>query len=221
MSGVPVDDALPRCRGPRRRYRMVPATLAIGFVLWLAGLGWFTARIPSAVADSETATDAIVVLTGGSQRLAAGIDLLAAGKARKLLVSGVHQGVAVSDLLRVSHHTPEELLCCIVLGHAATDTVGNAAETAAWMRREGYASLRLVTASYHMPRALVEFDRAMPQARILAHPVFPERLDAAHWWNSPATAALVLGEYHKYLGAWLRAVLLGPDPGASREVDPS
>jgi uncharacterized SAM-binding protein YcdF (DUF218 family) len=223
MSEVPVEGegVGRRDRGAWRHVRMLPALLGAALALWLGGLAWFTAAIPTRIADSETPTDAVVVLTGGSQRLAAGLDLLGAGKARKLLVTGVHPGVAVGDLLRVSRHAPEQLLCCIVLGHEAADTLGNAAETAAWVRREGYGSLRLVTASYHMPRALVEFARAMPEIRILAHPVFPERLDAAHWWSSPSAAELVIGEYHKFIGAWLRARWLGASPPAVLEAAPA
>ena len=142
--------------------------------------------MPSAIADPDTKTDAIVVLTGGSQRLASGLDLLAAGKARKLFVSGVHQGVAIGDLLRVSHHGADWLACCIVLGHEANSTLGNALETAAWMHREGYKSLRLVTANYHMRRSLLEFERVMPDIRIIAHPVFPELIRQTDWWASPA-----------------------------------
>ncbi|MDP6952784.1 MAG: YdcF family protein, partial [Alphaproteobacteria bacterium] len=70
---------------------------------------------------------------------------------------------------------------------------------AAWMAKEGYRSLRLVTAAYHMPRSLLEFHRAMPDLRLIPHPVFPDsvRLDA--WWRHPGTVALLASEYAKYL----------------------
>ncbi len=93
-------------------------------------------------------------------------------------MSGVHQGVAIADLLRVAHHGPDWLACCIVLGHEADSTLGNALETAVWMRHEGYESLRLVTADYHMRRSLIDFERVMPDIRIIANPVFPELVQA-------------------------------------------
>ncbi|MGH7185259.1 MAG: YdcF family protein, partial [Pseudomonadota bacterium] len=96
------------------------------------------------------------------------------------------------------------LLPKVVLGHAAQDTAGNAAETAAWARREGIASIRLVTANYHMPRSLIEFRRAMPGIAILAHPVFPDRFKDREWWRWPGTFALMVREYDKYLLAVLR-----------------
>ncbi len=193
----------------RRRVLLALATICL---LWLGGLVWFADTMPTEIADAATPTDAIVVLTGGSQRFDAGLDLLAAGKAKQLFVSGVHQGVAIGDLLHLAHHAPDWLACCIVLGHAADSTVGNALETAAWMRREGYRSLRLVTAGYHMRRSLLEFTHAMPEMRIIANPVFPEQVKQANWWAWPGTAMLIVGEYHKYLAAVLRTAFDAHQP---------
>ncbi|HEY6335433.1 MAG TPA: YdcF family protein [Alphaproteobacteria bacterium] len=183
-----------------RRCAFALATLA---ALWVGGLAWFASTIPSKVEDPDSVTDAIVVLTGGSERLDAGLALLAQGKARKLFVSGVYHGVDVEELLRTAHDAPANLECCIVLGYAADSTLGNAAETEKWMDAEHYRSLRIVTAAYHMPRSLLEFRRAMPQVRLIPNPVFPERVKS-DWWFWPGSAYLVLGEYHKYLAALAR-----------------
>jgi uncharacterized SAM-binding protein YcdF (DUF218 family) len=181
---------------------------------WLAGLVWFAETMPAGVADEASETDAIVVLTGGSQRVQSGLALLSAGKAKKLFVSGVYHGVDVAALLRVSRQAPDRVACCVVLGHDADNTLGNALETATWMRQEGFRSLRLVTSSYHMRRSLLEFGRAMPEATIVAHPVFPESLRHAPWWRSPGSASLVVWEYDKYLLALARPVVLGEIGGA-------
>ncbi len=181
-----------------------------GLALWTAGLVRFAGQIPSGVDDPMSRTDAIVVLTGGSERLATGLRLLAEGRAGKLFVSGVHRGVDVSQLLRVARRTPRELDCCIVLGHDADDTVGNARETARWISAEGYDSLRLVTANYHMRRSLLEFRRALPRATIVAHPVTPPHVKRRNWWRFPGTASLVIGEYNKFLVAALRAWVGAP-----------
>ena len=42
------------------------------------------------------------------------------------------------------------------------------------MRQRGYHSLRLVTGGYHMPRSLLEFSEALPEAEVVPHPVFPD-----------------------------------------------
>ena len=183
--------------------RRLGLALAVVFVAYLGGLVWFAESMAEAIDDTGAATDAIVVLTGGSQRVQAGLQLLTAGKAKKLFVSGVYHGTDVAALLHVQRQSPEAVQCCIVLGHSADNTYGNAAETAAWMRQEGFGSLRLVTANYHMRRALLEFTRAMPGVRIVPHPVFPESV-RERWWAWPGTLDLLIGEYDKYLWALVR-----------------
>lgn len=201
--------------GPRRRRWpiWIAATLLLAAVLWVGGLVRFAAQIPSRVDDPMSRTDAIVVLTGGAERLATGLRLLTDGRAGKLFVSGVHRGVDVAALLRGARQAPDEVDCCVVLGHDADDTVGNARETARWMAAEGYASLRLVTANYHMRRSLLEFRRALPRTTIIAHPVIPEHVRQRQWWRFPGTASLVIGEYNKFLVASLRNWAIAPSPG--------
>ena len=190
-----------RRRHGTRLARLGLAAVLGGTLAWCAGFVWFTQRIPRAVEDPAAVTDAIVVLTGGAGRLGTGLDLLAEGRAAKLFVSGVYRGVDVAEILRISRQAPDELECCVELGHSAVDTEGNARETARWMSAEGFASLRLVTAGYHMPRSELEFRRVMPEIRLIAHPVFPGHVRVDEWWRSPGTAALLAGEYTKYLVA--------------------
>ncbi len=197
-----------------RRLGLPLALLAALAVVWLGGLVWFTRSIPGQVADSDSATDAIVVLTGGSLRVQSGLALLAGGKAKKLFVSGVYHSTDVTALLRVARQSPDPVACCVVLGHEADNTLGNAVESAQWMRQEGFRSLRLVTASYHMPRSLLEFSRAMPEARIIVNPVFPERARPGSWRARVGTDAATLVEYHKYLLALARPLVAREASGA-------
>ena len=124
-------------------------------------------------------------------------------------MAGGRGGVVVGELLRSARQEPDEVECCIVLGHGADDTVGNARETARWMAQEGYRSLRLVTANYHMRRSLLEFRRAMPGVEIVPHPVFPGHVKQRNWWRWPGSASLNIGEYSKYLIALARGALDG------------
>ncbi len=188
---------------PPRRLLVLVAAIA---VLWLGGLAAFVASSLS-IGDRRLApTDAIVVLTGGRLRLETGLQLLAAGRASKLFISGVNQRVDREALLRALGPSAQREACCIVLGHEAADTLGNARETASWMRAEGYKSLRLVTSWYHMRRSLLEFERAMPQIAIVAHPVYAPHVEPERWWAWHGAALLVIGEYHKYLAACLRSL---------------
>ncbi len=202
-------------RPPRRRRRgllylaIAGSTLAVS---WGAGLFWFAGLMPEAVENPRARTDVIVVLTGGSGRLGQGLRLLAEKRARRLFVSGVYRGIEVAELLRMSQQSPEELECCVFIGYEADDTRGNAAETAAWFRDQDFLSLRLVTATYHMPRSLLEFRRVLPTVEIIAHPVFPETFKQTNWWLWPGSASLVISEYVKYLIAALRGPAPVPPP---------
>jgi uncharacterized SAM-binding protein YcdF (DUF218 family) len=195
------------------RRRLVFALAGVVGAGWLAGLVWFAATIPSDPADTETVTDAIVVPTGGSLRIQSGLALLAQGKAKKLFVSGVEHTVDLAALLHAARQPPEKVACCIVLGHAADNTRGNARETAEWMRKEGFHSLRLVTSGYHMRRSLLEFRRRMPDVAIIPHPILSDYVRQEHWWS---WGWLVFVEYDKYLVALARQALHRRRPRESR-----
>jgi uncharacterized SAM-binding protein YcdF (DUF218 family) len=206
-------------RRPRWLRRLEWLVLA-AFVLWAGGLAAFVATSLWRHTDRSIATDAIVVLTGGRLRLETGLQLFAAGTAKKLFISGVNQRVDRDELLRALGAVPERAACCIAIGHAASNTVGNARETAGWMRAEGYRSLRLVTSWYHMPRSLLEFERAMPGLTIVAHAVFAQHIEPESWWGWHGALLLVVGEYDKYLMAllWPGFNAGAPRPAAAPEA---
>ena len=200
----------------RRRRRALRRLLAVCLLLpllWLAGLAWFGFTMPQTPADGRTKTDAIVVLTGGSGRLAEGIRLLAAGAAPVLFVSGVDPRVGKQSVLRGAGGVPDALRPRIVLGYRAEHTRGNADETALWARARKLKSLRLVTANYHMRRSLLELRSALPDARIIAHPVFPQSVSHGRWWRSPGGLAIVNGEFYKFAAALIRVTLTTAETG--------
>lgn len=197
-----------------------PVLLVVFLVIALfSGFVFFANALPNKepviVFGAASRTDAIVVLTGGTLRLDVGFRLLEAGASERLFVSGVHRGVDVAELLRLQSSAPERLKCCIVLGHDAADTIGNARETAVWARTNGVTSLRLVTAGYHMPRSMLEFRSAMPDTQLIPHPVMPERVKTEQWYRFPGTAWLIAEEYVKYLLAWTRIQVTALSSGLS------
>lgn len=190
------------------------------FSLWGIGLFRFADEIPDQVTEPQTVTDAIVVLTGGSRRLGTGLDLLSRDFAERLFVSGVYQGLDVRRLLQILKRNPGELERRIGIGNAV-NTAGNATETAVWVRDHEIASLRLVTAAYHMPRSLLEFRQAMAETKIIPHPVFPENVKQSRWWAWPGTASLIVSEYNKLMFAWLRHRVEELFPGESGVAAPA
>jgi uncharacterized SAM-binding protein YcdF (DUF218 family) len=189
-----------------RMVRWLILVAGIVATLWLAGFWTFVQSIETldTVPIDQGETDAIVVLTGGSERLGAGIELLDAHKGKKLFISGVHPGLTPEHLLGDQPVSRELRACCIALGYAAGSTFGNALETRAWMESEQYQSLRLVTANYHMPRSLLIFRKLMPDFAIIPHPIAPDDVKLGDWWQRPGTASLLAFEYNKYLLAVLR-----------------
>ncbi len=183
------------------RWVAAPLLLLFGAALvWMAGFDAFERSARARPVDPPAA-DGIVVLTGGAERIEAGLVLLAAGKAPRLLVSGVGPG---SDMTEITHRlpVPTALLAThgITLGRVATDTVGNAAETAAWARRNDLHTLIVVTAGYHMPRALREIARELPDVTLYAVPIRSPALRSA---DRVAAVRLLAVEYDKFLAAWL------------------
>lgn len=202
-----------RHRRKRRGFRLFSTkfllVLILAVVLWGAGFFVFLEKIPRdlATADSGSKADAIVVLTGGGGRLDMGFNLLDRGDAAKLFISGVAPGVDKTVLLQNRPIDAATLDCCIALGHSAHDTFGNAAETARWMASEGFTSLYIVTANYHMPRSLVEFRAALPNAEIIPRVVHPNNVHLEDWWRWPGTIQLLTREYSKYIATRLRTLL--------------
>jgi uncharacterized SAM-binding protein YcdF (DUF218 family) len=152
-------------------------------------------------ATQQTA-DGVVILTGKSdERIKSGLSLLAAGKVKRALVSGVHETLNMNDVLGFATFDAELISCCVDLDYRATNTVGNAGEAAMWAEIHGYRSIILVTSTHHMPRSLIEMRRVMPHIRFIAHPVNPPGVQLQSWWRYPGTLWLLLGEYTRYLFA--------------------
>ncbi len=170
---------------------------AIAIVCFGAGFAWFVQAALRAGAPPPHA-DGIVVLTGGADRIETALHLLLAGRARRLLISGVAPVADLADLARRARLDPARVAGQVTIGHHATSTVGNATETAAWVHAHRIRTLIVVTAGYHMRRALLEIGRALPRTRLYPDPVLPPalrgRLDVA-------MLRLLAEEYAKYLGA--------------------
>jgi uncharacterized SAM-binding protein YcdF (DUF218 family) len=161
---------------------------------WIAGFVWFlhTATLrqhPPAHADG------IVALTGGADRVETGLRLLAEGRARLLLISGVGHAAGFQDFARRAG-VPLSLAPRVTLGRSALSTKGNATETAAWVRGNNIRTLIVVTAAYHMPRALAELSRTLPNVTLYPATVVPP---AIRGWNEFGALHLLAGEYTKWL----------------------
>ncbi|GGF76247.1 hypothetical protein GCM10007301_40250 [Azorhizobium oxalatiphilum] len=173
-------------------------TLALLFV---GGFAVFTTAIAPREPVQLKPADGIVVLTGGASRISDGVQLLASGHGQRLLITGVNRTTSQDEIRRTLPDNDHLLDCCVDLGHRALNTFGNAIEAAEWTRDKHFRSLVVVTSAWHMPRALVELGRALPEVELVAYPVVTDRMLTARWWTDPQTVKLLLKEYLKYMMA--------------------
>ncbi len=140
---------------------MIIRVLCFFILFWMIGFAWFAIDLPRAAGD-DVKTDSVVVLTGGAKRIDRGLEILESGKAKKLLVSGVDRNVRPAELAAEYDRNDDMFDCCIDLGFQAVDTRSNALETARWVARREDKSMRLVTSDWHMRRARLELELAIP-----------------------------------------------------------
>ena len=186
-------------------WRPVAMGLVAMLVLWLGLVGGFAVFMERAwmrETGSEAPSAAIAVLTGGPERVETGLGLLLLREDGRLIVSGVGPESGLAELARRAGLEAADVAGRTALGREATSTRGNAREVAAWARAAGMREITVVTAGFHMPRALLELRRAMPEGAFRPHPVPP----------FVARPVPMLREYLKLLGAGLGLSVLAERP---------
>jgi uncharacterized SAM-binding protein YcdF (DUF218 family) len=170
---------------------MIKRIIALLLLAWVLGFAWFALFLPQPAAMDKT--DGVVVLTGGAGRIDRGLEVLEKGNARRMLISGVDLDVKPGELA-AQYKRPEKLFsCCIDLGFRALDTRSNGLETARWVARNKIKTLRLVTHDWHMRRARLELNLALPDGVTVVN-------DAV---RTQPSLVVLFTEYNKY---WLRGV---------------
>lgn len=174
--------------------RWLARLLALPLLGWALGFIWFSLSLPVA-APLSVKSDGVVVLTGGAGRFRRGLAVVEAGSARRMLVSGVGR-TTTRKQLAAAFEIDIGRLRTTDLGYAAQDTRSNAEETAAWVARHGFTSIRLVTSAGHMRRARLELARVLPAGVTVLPDAVP---------SEPKAPGLAF-EYSKWLAR--RAALL-------------
>ncbi len=200
---MPATDSTLTARLQVTAQMLVLILLALSFAISL--VQHFVLTLPTQTKTTPEA-DGIIVLTGGQARLNAGLDLLSQSPMSDLLLTGVGSGITkpiIAQSYRLSSADIANLNCCIELEFIAKDTKGNARAARRWVDEKQHSSIILVTAHYHMPRALLEFEQALPDITIIPYPVIPPDLRESAWFTSWQKWRLLTREYLKY--QWRRA----------------
>jgi uncharacterized SAM-binding protein YcdF (DUF218 family) len=189
-------------RGPRL-WRLAATAVVVAVLALACGFVWY-----ALLASEETIPDrsaaAIVALTGGPERINEAVEQLAAGRGKRLLITGVNRATHADTLAKLAPRYESLFACCIDIDHSAINTIGNAIEARRWAREHGFRSLVVVTSGYHMPRALAEIAHQLPDVTLVPFPVFTEHQRAEPWWTSASSARMLASEYLKYLVAIAR-----------------
>jgi uncharacterized SAM-binding protein YcdF (DUF218 family) len=202
-------------RGRARLIGRLAAAVAITGVaagaVWLAkGYADFQSAIVTAEPRQPPRADGIVVLTGGAQRMHDGLALLADGRGKRLLISGVHEKTGRDEIARLTGVRRQSLDCCVDLGRSARNTIGNALEARRWAKANGFKSLLVVTSNYHMPRTLEEFAHVLDGVTVSGYSVVSDHTD-----GDSLSTRLLLSEYAKVVVSRLRRAV-EDDPEHSR-----
>lgn len=193
--------------------RIILRTLVILVTLGLLAAGWdfsrFVARADRAVTpDPPMNADAVAALTGKADARIITAIQLADSLDLPLLISGVNIDTTPADIARISNVPIKQVDCCVTLGKAAATTEGNGAEVADWARRKKVKRIIVVTSEYHMDRALLELQRALPEGTFIPHAVMSTKVRPGDWYKDVATAKVLLEEWIKFRLAGLRGAAL-------------
>jgi uncharacterized SAM-binding protein YcdF (DUF218 family) len=185
----------------------------VGILLLAGGFFWFAGTIPNEEVSLGKKAEGIVVLTGAASRIPDAIELLAADRGQRLLITGVHRATSAREIARLTPLYSKYFTCCIDLDKSALNTFGNALETKRWAHEHNFNSLIVVTSNWHMPRAMAELAHQLPEVTLIAYPVMSEKVKSEPWWQNLDTARFLLAEYLKYLFA-LGRMSVDPDSAA-------
>lgn len=139
--------------------------------------------------DDAPRTEAAIVLTGGDGRIERAVEVLKAGKVKRVLVAGTDPAVTKRDIARRVPGSGRVVRCCLDLGSESVDTRSNASEAERWLDDNRFGSYRLITSDWHMRRARFEFDREIGDKRRVV-------IDGV---RSEPRLMTIFKEYNKYL----------------------
>lgn len=213
------DDDVPRRRGasiPMRVASWITRLFMLTMAAAFGGFLLFAIHVTSLKPPSSPGpAEAIVVLTGGTARIEAAVQLLKSGRGDRLLISGANPVAGLADIRHAAGGDAQLFDCCVDIDYVALDTIGNAEESAKWVRGNAFRSVIVVTNNYHMPRSLLEMRRHLGDAVLEPYPVVNRGMDRGEWLIHPHAIRVLSTEYIKYVAAAARS-FIASEPLTSR-----
>jgi len=180
----------------RKKSALRPAALLILLAAAAASYPHLAAR--SLTATDVWQADVVFVLTGGENRIPAGIRALKDGKGKELYILGAKAGGKIERILPGRRDLTADDLRRLHLEEWSENTLENAFAAKGLVAERNFRKVILVTSDYHMPRAFFAFREILPrEVEIAALPVRSE------WRGGGAfqrTLRLFMTESCKYWG---------------------
>lgn len=130
----------------------------------------------------DTTADCAVVLTGGSNRVREGFDLLYRGQVKKLIISGVYPNAELREIMPQMPFYGDINEKDVVLDRRSGTTFGNAQQTLPIIEALRCRDVALITSTLHMSRAYRTFKAAYPlDFPIYKHAVISSRSEVNAW----------------------------------------
>lgn len=182
--------------------------LFIVIVILTVGFLFYQSRIPHRLigeylspSDNLTKADAIVVVSGSSERITHGVELYKNGLSSKLILSGAAEDGKSSNALAMKieaekQGVPDE---AFLLEEKATNTYENAKFTQELINKKGYKNIILVTSPFHQRRVSETFQTVFKNSGVKFQnsPAEESAWKAGSWWTKEPEASLTRSEIIK------------------------
>lgn len=178
--------------------KIIQLTIASIVLIWCTGFFYFMYITSNISNDDRHATDAIVVFGGKKQNLYVGIQLLKAGYAPVIFITGDKPKEEYDNFLKNEHIAKEQF---IFDEHLANSQYNHALDTVLFLQKYQFQSLRVIVSAYQFPRAYKELKANIPSnITLIIHPIS----------QKIKNDVLLLQEYVKYT-LFLIASLIGKE----------
>ncbi|MEK5398932.1 YdcF family protein [Paenibacillus sp. FSL K6-2859] len=146
-------------------------------------------------------SDAIIILSGGQDRIKKAVELYNFGYAPKIILSNAKElASSAGDMLQTALNLgiPKE---AIYTENAAESTYQNAEFTLPIMKGHNFQSAIVVSSEFHMRRVKLLFDRVYKDSGIeLTYVGSTSGYNAKRWWSDRKSGETTFNEYVKMIG---------------------
>lgn len=156
----------------RRGKRLFPLLILLSIVAGSVWPHFEGSRLPRA---GDAPSDAVIVLAGGENRVAAGVRAWREGKARQLFIVGAGPLTTLESIVPGYESIGDSDRRKIHIENWSETTLENAFSVKGVVSEHGIRTMVLVTSDYHLPRAHLALADALPgSVRVTVLPVTSE-----------------------------------------------